>query len=207
MARNRRNRKGSNRRADRVLGSNATPAMPVLSLSPSEAFERMLGHTNDSCVLRGKLVLSSGGSLTPIEVLDINPINFGTRAAAAQQIFARFRVKGINVRFSATNSTGTNTCALGFKDDPSQGSPAGMSDVLELRSSALFLAGSTIPSNILYQPVDKTKWYNTSRNGDVREWKPSELWFASQAGAGVALTCEIDYSFVFAGALDYDGGA
>jgi len=198
MPRNRRNRNGSSRRRA-VMGTNSQNAMPVLSLNPSEAFERALGRTNDSCVLRGKFILTTATlTTTPSTILNINPNLFGSRAAGLASSFTRFRIKGLNVRFLTPGST----TAIGFLDDPSgsSGFPTTLSDVLELRSSALYLNGQTMPSNILYSPIDKMKWYSTTQTGDAREYFASTLVAASSGSVGVS--AEIDFSIVFAGAGD-----
>jgi len=178
--------------------------MSVVSLNPSEAFEKGLGQTNDSCVLRGKLVITFPAQ-TSGQIIQLNPSEFGTRAAAFQQNFTRFRIKGMIFRFSVVSTTAagaSGTAAVGIVDDASAGGPVNLSDVLEQRCSALYLAGSANPSTVYYTPIDKKIWYKTSRTGDQREYIPGRV-FASTT-PNVLGTVEIDYSFVFAGALDFD---
>lgn len=213
MARNRRARRsnGSSRRGGRVLGaSGSNTPMTTLALTPSEVFERTLGRTNDSCVLRGKLIINPTLNSTPAQISYLIPNFFGARATAFGNVFSRFRIKALNIRFlpAGNASTGSLATAVGILDDPSSTtSPATGSDVLELRSSALALAGQTVPSNILYTPLDKTKWYYTIgvTGSDNRLTVPGFLYgYVNTPGSssGLPVGMEIDFSLVFAGATD-----
>lgn len=201
----RRSKQRKSNRRQRIMGTTTQIPMSVVSLNPSEAFEKSLGQTNDSSVLRGKLIVSTQTLLVPGQILDLNPSNFGTRAANFQQTFTRFRIKGMIFRFTAVSTLAAGasaSAALGIIDDASAGIPVNLSDVVEQRCSSIFLAGSTTPSTVYYTPIDKKIWYKTSRSGDVREYLPGRVFVGTTDG--VSVTVEVDYSFVFAGALDFD---
>lgn len=211
MARRNRTRNSRTGRRSHTLGvSNATP-QPMLSLTPAEVFERTLGRTNDSCVLRGKLIITPNLTNTPSQVSYLVPNFFGARATQFAGVFSRFRIKAINLRFlpSAGGTGGAGPAVatvFGILDDPSsQVVPTTGSDVLELRSSALALPAQTVPSNILYTPVDKTKWYyigGTGTSPDPRLTVPGFLYGYANSATAVSSAVEIDFSLVFAGASD-----
>jgi hypothetical protein len=208
MARNRsqRNSRSGRRGRNNILGTANVNPQPMLSLTPSEAFERMLGRTNDSCVLRGKVIINvtTLGS-SPFQVGFLVPNFFGARATAFGSVFSRFRIKAMNIRFMQAVTGGTQVpTVVGVLDDTNSSStlPTTGSDVLELRSSAFAQPGQTIPCNVLYTPVDKTKWYyiGAPTGTDNRLAVPGFLYAYTSAAATFPL--EVDFSLVFAGAAD-----
>jgi len=202
MAKSRSSR-GRSRRTTNV----ARPAQPVMMLTPSEAFERTLGQSNDSTVLRGKLLISANlSAATPVVLLNVLPGNLGIRASTLAGVFSRYRIKGMLVKFTSTIGAGTNnTGTLGFLDDlGSEGiAPTSVGGVLELRCSASNFTNEDRPTYVTYTPVDKTKWYYTSATSsgaDGRLIFPATIYVAN-SGAGNVIA-EIDYTIVFAGSAD-----
>lgn len=200
-------RKRSSRRRRNPSNLMVGVARPSVALSPTEAFERTLGQTNDSSVLRGKILITSAVSSTPTFLTHLSPFSLGARSSALAGVFSRYRVKAAILKFAASSGgTGTSlTSALGILDEPTgEGdAPGNLSATLELRCSASYLFGQTQNSYVMYTPVDKTKWYycNTGATGsDGRLVFPAAIYVAG-AGAGT-LTVEIDYTLVFAGADD-----
>lgn len=183
---------------------NAQPT-PVMVLSPSEAFERQLAQSNDSTVLRGKVVYTTTFSSTlPVLALGFIPTNLGVRASQLAGVFSRYRIKAAQVKFIGAQGTAgvPQGCAVGWLDDVSTSdAPSTLSGVLELRCSALALPVATTPTYSFYQPVDKTKWYYCVSGNDGRFQTAASLYVAPQTAIG-SITFEIDYTIVFSGADD-----
>jgi len=183
-----------------------------MTMTRSQLFEQKQTQSNDSLHLVGKLLLTTTvTSTTPINPLSLNPFNLGSRATALANVFSRFRFKYVNFKFtsqSGSNNSSATSC-LGVSDDSTENIvvPQNTSDVLELRSSASYLQNQTIPSEFVWMPVDRTKWYYTqpgSTGSDSRLSQNAELYVGAfgSATTGVNISIEIDFSVVFCGAVD-----
>jgi hypothetical protein len=97
----------------------------------------------------------------------------------------------------------TVNLGMGILDD-TQGSgdtPTNLSDVLQLRCSALLGDGMTIPTELVWNPVDPNKWYYTlaeSSSSDSRFFVPCTIyWFPNGA---MNIATQIYFTFEFEGA-------
>jgi len=197
--------KTSKNRMARSRNNSQTP-MPVVSLTPSQAFERQLAQSNDSTVLRGKALFQFNVGTTPGILLTLTPQNLGVRGLALSTVFSRFRIKAAVFKYSSAGVVTGLTTAIGLVDDATTGSdgPTTLSGVLQLRTSASYLPNQTEPSTFMYRPVDKTKWYYCNAGGtgsDQRLSVPATLYGAAVAAA-TTIVIEIDFSLVFSGADD-----
>jgi len=166
--------------------------------------EDALAMHSDSCSLRGKVVISTAMTSVAIySIADLVPSAFGNRCSVMSQIFSRFRIKELVLRFYNTGTTGV-PIAVGIYDDqaasPFPTTPAG---ILELRTSKLVLPGALVQTS-MYKPLDSKEWRycEVETGGDPRLAAVGYI-FASPLGATSAtLDVVIDYSLSFAGAID-----
>jgi len=174
-------------------------------MTATQNFEQRLVQSNDATVLRGKFLLSP--SLTAASVSNILTINssaLGARAAALSGIFAKYRFKQIIVKFVAV----TSGAVIGLLDDASGAegdAPTSGGGVLELRASALANPGESVPQQLVWKPVDRTKWYYTfagASGSDPRLTIPAIMYGVANIGTGTPVVIEVDYELVFSGAVD-----
>jgi len=147
----------------------------------------------------------------------LNPLNLGSRAAGLAAVFARYRFKYVRFKFlgNIANSSFPSIIGivvLGILDDSSTAegdAPTTATALTELRCSGTNMSTQTVPTEFVWQPVDKSKWYYTytgATGSDVRLASPGVLYVGSTIapGSGVttAVDVEIDYAVVFSGAVD-----
>jgi len=180
---------------------------PVTVVTMASSFERRLAKQSDVTTLRGKLLLpTSTVTSTPAALLTGSPGNFGARASSLANIFSRFRIKTLNVKWTAVSTNAVGVVALGFYDDATSGegqAPSDVNGILEMRCSSSFMTPTTIPQEFAYRPVDSKLWYATqsgSTGSDQRLVAPFDLYVAGVPGGSAII--EIDYVIVFKGAVD-----
>jgi len=131
---------------------------PVTVVTMASSFERRLAKQSDVTTLRGKLLLpTSTVTSTPAALLTGSPGNFGARASSLANIFSRFRIKTLNVKWTAVSTNAVGVVALGFYDDATSGegqAPSDVNGILEMRCSSSFMTPTTIPQEFAYRPVD-----------------------------------------------------
>jgi len=191
----------NNKRGARRVRQNKSP-VKVISMTQTEAFEATLSTSNDSTVLRGKVLTSSALTSTPVNLLTLVPTNtaFGVRSVAMGTIFSRYRFKYLKIRFLC-NTTNQGTTALGVQDDISitANNPTSISGIAELRCSGTALGSQTVPTVFEWRPADTRWWYYTTNDlTDPRLSTSGILWAAGASPVEV----EIDYCIVFKGATD-----
>jgi hypothetical protein len=179
-------------------------------MTQTEAFERKLAsNSQDSTCSYGTFLVQTTVGTTPSAILSIQPSSFGVRAIALGAIYARYRFKYLRIKFtsSASGSSAAITSALAIFDDSSSGEgdlPTTIGGVLECRCSATFLQNSSIPTQFMWEPVDKSKWYYTY--GGASGSDPRLTVQAILAAAAIAnssgLVAEVDYCIVYKGAVD-----
>jgi hypothetical protein len=188
-----------NRRARQTKNSGNT----VVTMTQSEAFASRMTK-NDRSTLVGKIVLQPTNS-SPTAILAVQPLNMGARAAAFAALFAEYHVNYIRIKFLSNTATPT-TAVLGFLDDAggSEGDgPGSLSALLEYRSSAICMAGTTIPVEFVYTQKASAFWlktYTGVSGSDIR-LSIAAILFLAQSGSQ---TCniELDFSITFQGAVD-----
>jgi len=170
-------------------------------MTQSEAFEATLARGGDSTVLRAKRVLNPITlTSTPSLIFSITPATLSTAFADLGEVFTRFRVKQLVVRF-----LGTNTVVVGILDDANGGegdAPGSIPQLSELRCSGASLGPQTVPTEIMWKPTDPEQWYYTQAGGsgsDPRLTSPGTLYAGSNATDGAVMTLEIDVVCVFKG--------
>lgn len=200
----RKNRRGNNANRQRA---NVVNPQPVMSLTPSQAFERTLGRTNDSCVLRGKSQTILSITPTAALILPINPNNLGNRATQLAQVFTRFRIKSMMVKITTLLTTGNTITgfSVGILDDyaNSTDGPSTIGQVTDLRSSTFFTNTVTEPEYLFWEPISKDYWYycDAPTSTDPRNIYPGAVYAATNNGATTQpVAFEFEYSIVFAGA-------
>ena len=132
-------------------------------MTPTEAFNANLSQQSDSIVVRGKLFYRQSTTTTPSNLLSLYPDSqeFGSRIEAFQNIYSRFRLKSLKVKFMSGLNEST---ALGILDDgaPITGQvPTTYSAVAEMRCSGSKLFQVTVPVEFEWKPLDPKKWYYT----------------------------------------------
>jgi len=173
-------------------------------MTQSEAFVAKLAGSSDATVIRAKLLLSPSASVTPSSVLSFDPTAMGGRLAAMAGIYSNYRIKSILMKFLTTGAT----IAVGAIDDASGAegdAPTSVSGVLELRCSGSSFQLESIPTEVLYQPVDKSLWYKTftgSSGSDQRLVVPAILYAATTSDGATPFQIELDCVYVFKGAVD-----
>jgi hypothetical protein len=193
--------KNQNKRGARRARQNKTP-LKVISMTAAQAFNERVAQHSDSMTLRGKVLLSAtiSPSTTNFLVLSPSSTGFGVRVNAMAAVFSRYRIKRLGFKFS----TGTSSpVALGIQDDTSSGVtiPTTYNGILEQRCSASNLSAVDVVE-FAWEPLDKKAWYYTLPiAGDLRTSTMGTA-FASAQIANTNLYCEIDYTFVFSGAVD-----
>lgn len=196
--------KNQSKRGVRRARQNKSP-INVISMTRQEAYERNLSTHSDSSVLRGKYTVNMGLTTIPSLVAIINPSAFGARATAYAGVFARYRIKELNIKFMPNSTSTAAITAVGILDDTSLSGdvPTTYQGITELRCSATQFEGVTVPAAFSFQPLDRKKWYYTTvetSGNDVRLSAVGELYAASTAAVSCAF--EIDFSIVFSGASD-----
>jgi hypothetical protein len=120
-------------------------------------------------------------------------------------IFTQFRLKYIGIKATCSTAATSGTpvgCTFGIYDDVSNTAdlPTTVNDVLQLRSSALSLPYQTVPTELVWRPVDTQVWkYTTSDSGDARFTVFGCLVVASAPTGNSLFTAEIDYELVYKG--------
>lgn len=196
----RRTKKGSGGR----MGTNADNAVTIVT--PIERFEQRLAQSADATVLRGKLIFSTTiVSTTPTVILTLSANAFGTRSIAFAANFTQWKIKRLLMKFTGIVGAANVGAAAGVFDDVSSSTdvPTTLSDVAQLRCSALSPPGSTIPCFFEYKPNDSKLWhFTTSDSGDSRLITYGVLYAVAVSGSSAAFFAEVDYELVYKGAAD-----
>jgi hypothetical protein len=181
----------------------------VTIVTQSQRFEQRLASASDAFNLKGKLLLAFSTSTTPAVVLNLNPANLGARAASLATIFSRFRINRLIFKATFVNNTTalSTTGVVGVLDDATTtegDAPISASSVLELRCSGSYLQSQTVPLELSWQPVDKSKWYYTQNGVSGSDARLVEMGvaYAASPATGVVVSLEIDYDVTFKGATD-----
>ncbi len=204
---NSRNR-GSRRRGNNRRNGRAGRALPTLSLSLSDAFERQLAVRKDNFISKGK-VLVVGATGTTLYSLQLS-------AQVFDPIYTNYmRWRLIKMIFKpvvlASNSS-NNVVTVGISDDGIIESPT-YQQVFEYRTSTVmstqpttgagtFVAKDTDSAELVFEPVDKDVWFYTDidqTGTDERFGAPGVLYIAAATSATLSLNYAIYYVIEFAG--------
>jgi len=184
----------------------SSPDTAVTIVTPIERFEQRLAQSVDATVLRGKLIFNTTTvAITPTVILTLSANAFGTRSIAFAANFTQWKIKRLFFKFTSTGGSGTPGVAVGVYDDVATSAdiPTTLSDVAQLRCSALALPANTVPVFFEYQPVDKKLWhFTTSDSGDSRLTNYGVVYAALVSGSSAAVFMECDYELVYKGAAD-----
>jgi len=196
-------RNTSNNRRPRKNGK----PQAVISMTQSEAFEMNQVQSSDAVVIKGKYLGNAGLTTAPQNLLSFNPQGLGSRSTNMATIFSRYRIKYVRIKWLSTNGTTASSIALGVLDDASGSegdAPINLGDVAELRASSTIVGNTTVPQLFTWEPVDRRLWYATysgATGSDPRFSIPGVLYLAATGAVG-GVAYELDYSVVFAGAVD-----
>jgi len=189
------------KRAFRRKGGKRSSA--TMSLTPSQQFEKELASRKDICVVKGSFLLTS--STVAINTTSMNPKLIGGRPGTIAPAFARFRLLRLVVKIlPPTTSSGAAFGPFGFGvlDDVgvTADTPATLAGIAQLRCNVQYGYGVTVPTELVWNPVDPRKWYyvDTESSGDPRLQIPCELVYNVSTGAIVAF--QVFYTFEFEGA-------
>jgi hypothetical protein len=183
----------------------------VMAMTPSQVFEDRMSR-NDSVNVLGKHLLYNVTSTTAPSIaftLEPSGNQLGTRASSFSALYTRYRFKYIRFRFlvdPSTTSVANQFTVFGVLDDGYVGTgtaPTTVDDVMNLRCSAIALGNQTVPTEFVWRPRDATKWYYTTPEtsiGDLRLAYSGVVYSATSIVT--TFNIEIDYSIVFAGAMD-----
>jgi hypothetical protein len=176
-------------------------------MTQSEAFNANLAQFSDSHVVRGKLFFTLTTTTTPSLLINLYPNgpDFGQRIEALQNIYTRYRLKSLKVKYLQASLSGTiGSVAVGVQDDVliTGLAPTTTQGIAELRCSSTAFANQTVPSEFEWEPLDKKRWYYTqTTSAEPRTATYGSMFYSSSAPNG-NLSVEIDYVFVFAGATN-----
>lgn len=184
----------------------------------ARAFEAQLARGGDSFPLRGKFLTSASNlGTTPSAFFNLQPSSLGVRAVALAAVFARYRFKYVRIKFQSNILTATfpsilGNVAIGVLDDATTAegnAPTTANSVVEMRCSGTNMGTQTVPTEIVWVPLDRTKWFSTYpgvAGSDARLTSSGVLYAGSTVASGggtvASVDVEIDYSLVFAGAVD-----
>jgi len=180
----------------------------VISITPTQAFEKSLAQGSDSCPLKGKFYLPVvGTTATPTSILILGPSALGGRASVLATVFSRYKFKYLRFKFMSSTATAAPAAvSLGILDDASTAEgdfPTTLSALAEFRCSATKFSNETVPTEFMWTPADKLLWYYTeagSSGSDQRLVNSGIVIGASSATCSSSI--EVDYSLVFKGAID-----
>lgn len=177
---------------------------PVISMTQTEAFALNQTLSSDAVCIKGKLLGSASATVTPSQIVNFNPNGLGPRVAKFAAVFDRFRIKYVRIKWLPTGTTNVFS-SLGVLDDSGSGglAPTNTAETAELRSSSTVVGNTTVPTQFTWIPVDRKEWYfcpTEGSSGDPRLQVPGVLYASAPSATTVAY--EIDYSIVFAGAID-----
>jgi len=176
-------------------------------MTQSEAFNAKLAQSSDSHVVKGKLFFTAIATTpTPSLLINLYPNgpDFGQRIEALQNIFTRYRLKSLKIKYLTNPSLSTvGSVAVGVQDDIliTGLTPTTLSGVAELRCSSTVLNGQTVPSEFEWEPLDRKRWYYTQTTSAEPRTSTYGSMFVASSGSG-QVSIEIDYVFVFAGATN-----
>jgi len=108
--------------------------------------------------------------------------------------------------YTTTAGATASLGAIGVVDDSSAAegdAPTSVAGLLECRCSGTNSNTQTVPTELLWEPVDRKRWFYTypgASGSDVRLVVPGFLFGAATASG--SYTLQIDFSLVFAGAVD-----
>jgi len=179
-------------------------------MTPSEAFEARLARS-DRSTLVGKLIIANGltSTPTPLLILGFNTAGLGSRAVSMSELFARYKVNYVRVKFlGATTGTSPGIVAVGFQDDASGAegdAPTTTAGLIELRCSATSFSNQTTPTELVFRPASRDWYYcQPGASGSDPRLAVTAILYASLTAAASpgTLNAEIDYSITFKGAVD-----
>jgi hypothetical protein len=154
-------------------------------------------------------MLTTATSSTPTILFALIPTSsgLGGRINAIAATFTSFKVVKAVVKFIHVSSASSSSVGvLGFLDDSGGGegdAPTTTSAVSELRCAGTNFSSETVPTEILYQPVDGSKWFYCQQGAsgsDQRLTEPAVIFAASTSSGNFAL--ELDILWAFKGASD-----
>jgi len=178
-----------------------------MALTPSQKFESELSKRKDRCVLKGANVFSS--STVTVNTVSLYPSNMGQRPTDLSSVFARFRILRLVIKILPPTATtvALGAFALGIEDDVglnTSETPVSVSGICALRCSCLFGGGQTLPTELVWNPIDPDKWYytqigSTENTSDSRLRIPATIYFNVSTGSTV--TFQVFYTMEFEGAI------
>jgi len=178
-----------------------------VSLTPSQKFESELSKRKERCILKGSNVFSS--STVTVNTVSLFPANMGQRPSDLSGVFARFRILRLVVKIlpPTTTSVALGAFALGIEDDVGLNvaeTPVSVSGICALRCSCLFGGGQTLPTELMWNPVDPNRWFYTQNasSEDATESRfriPATIYFNVTTGSTV--TFQVFYTIEFEGAI------
>jgi len=182
--------------------------MPVMSLTPSQVFEKRLATTSDSCVFRGKYTqgFTIAANNSASFLFAPQPRTLGNRPTSAGTLFTRFRLKDLTVKVhSPLRSDGSiSGITIGILDDYSNTSdaPTDFPSVQDLRCSIVTSTSESEPDFLFWKPLDPQKWYYVvaPSGEDPRFIYPCAVYASCTGSSGQPVVLEFEYTLVFAGA-------
>lgn len=182
----------------------------MVVVDPADRFDDMLAVHTDSCNIKGKeffsITVSASTNIVPVTI--IAPQNFAGRPAQIAALFARWRLKYMNIRVYSGASTAnqTNAVAIGVMDDASGAegdAPTSLNGLMALRTSK-FIPTGLGPQSREFKPLT-TEWYYTfpgSSGSEPRLVVCGIIYVGASVNTTATVDVELDYSFAFKGAID-----
>ena len=156
-----------------------------------------LGSQKDHFNEKSKFTFGLTGAANSISYRNFYPFLMGQRAISVANVFTRFRINRLVLRFTSIDSDIT----VGLDDDvvTTAEAPTGASSVFSCRTSVVAARGSSRPSVIEWTPIDKSKWYYTFQGAESRLTVPVCAYWSN---TGTSVTCEVYYEITYAGATN-----
>lgn len=176
-------------------------------ITTSNAFEKSLALRKDRVVQRDSCFLQVL-AITGVTSSALAPQFLSTRTSSMSALYLRYRIREVVFRIlpvglSAGGVSG-NIVPVGIFDDDGATSPSPpttVAQITQLRCSRLVGANQTVPTDFVWVPIDKSKWYycQAESTGDPRLIVQASI-FTFTAPTDV-LSMQVFYSIEFEGSV------
>jgi len=151
-----------------------------------------------------------GGAVSSV---NLNPVFFGNRAVQFADLYTRWKINRIIIKFVNVSDSSAGAVSIGFLDDvvTSNDDPTSLLGIAQLRCAAAIPAppgGLTyaVP-DLEWQPLKgPVKWFYTypesASSSDARVEIPASLWMAATTSTAASAIMEVSFSISFEGATD-----
>jgi len=156
------------------------------------------------------LTSGTGGGASSV---NLNPTFFGNRAVQFADLYSRWKINRVIIKFLQVTDSSNGAAAIGFLDDvvTSNDQPTSLLGVAQLRCAITVptTAGGLVylAPELEWQPLrGPTKWFYTypesAASSDARVEIPASLWMAVTTSSAATAIMEVSFSISYEGATD-----